>query len=121
MARSARGPIPVRPASRERRETVGVATDDVGTNVALRGTLTRAWMELGPFLGLLLITLLFTGLTYREGTFLSVDTWRGIAKHTVVVGTAALGMTMIMIAGGIDLSVGSVVSLVTVGIALMVS
>ena len=38
--------------------------------------------------------------------------------QTVIVGTAALGMTMIMIAGGIDLSVGSAVALVTVVIAM---
>ena len=38
--------------------------------------------------------------------------------QTVIVGTAALGMTIIMIAGGIDLSVGSVVALVTVVIAM---
>jgi ribose/xylose/arabinose/galactoside ABC-type transport system permease subunit len=88
---------------------------------ALRGTLTWVWTVLGPFLGLLLITLLFTALTFEEGTFLAVYNWRAIAVQTVIVGTAALGMTMIMIAGGIDLSVGSVVALVTVGIALMVS
>ena len=40
--------------------------------------------------------------------------------QTVIVGTAALGMTLIMIAGGIDLSVGSTVALVTVCIAVLV-
>jgi uncharacterized protein YggE/ribose/xylose/arabinose/galactoside ABC-type transport system permease subunit len=84
----------------------------------LRGTLSWAWTVLGPFLGLLLIALLFAGLTYREGTFVSVYNWRAIAVQTVIVGTAALGMTMIMIAGGIDLSVGSVVALVTVAIGV---
>jgi ribose/xylose/arabinose/galactoside ABC-type transport system permease subunit len=38
----------------------------------------------------------------------------------VIVGTAALGMTMVMIAGGIDLSVGSAVALVTVVVAILV-
>jgi ribose/xylose/arabinose/galactoside ABC-type transport system permease subunit len=38
-----------------------------------------------------------------------------------VAGTAALGMTMIIISGGIDLSVGSNVALCTVVIALMLS
>lgn len=45
------------------------------------------------------------------------DNWRLIAAQSVIVGTAALGMTLIMIAGGIDLSVGSCVALVTVAIA----
>jgi len=40
--------------------------------------------------------------------------WRTIAVQTVIVGAAALGMTLIMISGGIDLSVGSVVALTTI-------
>lgn len=85
----------------------------------LRGTLSWVWTVLGPFLGLFLITLLFAYLTRSSGTFLTAYTWRTIAVQTVIVGTAALGMTMIMIAGGIDLSVGSVIALVTVAIALL--
>ena len=46
---------------------------------------------------------------------MTVYNWRTIAVQTVIVATAALGMTLIMIAGGIDLSVGSVVALVCVG------
>ena len=45
--------------------------------------------------------------------------WRTIAVQTVIVGTAALGMTIIIISGGIDLSVGSIVALVTVVTALL--
>ncbi len=80
----------------------------------LRGTLGWLWMAVGPFLGLLLISALFAWLTRDLGTFLTVLNWRTIAVQTVIVGTAALGMTVIMIAGGIDLSVGSTVALVTV-------
>jgi ribose/xylose/arabinose/galactoside ABC-type transport system permease subunit len=97
--------------------------DDVGVDrkgVALRGTLTWVWTVLGPFLGLVLITLFFAWLTRDTGTFMSVESWRTIAVQTVVVGIAALGMTAIMITGGIDLSVGSTVALVTVAIALPV-
>jgi ribose/xylose/arabinose/galactoside ABC-type transport system permease subunit len=85
--------------------------------IAWRGTLGWVWTALGPFLGLLLITGLFAWLTRDTGTFLTVLNWRTIAVQTVIVGTAALGMTLIMIAGGIDLSVGSVVALVTVAAA----
>lgn len=91
-----------------------------GERLALRGTLGWAWTVFGPFLGLVLITLLFAFLTRDSGTFLSVYNWRTIAVQTVIVGVAALGMTVIMIAGGIDLSVGSAVALVTVGMALTV-
>jgi ribose/xylose/arabinose/galactoside ABC-type transport system permease subunit len=41
-----------------------------------------------------------------------------IARQTAIVCAAALGMTVVVISGGIDLSVGSVVALTTVVIAL---
>jgi ribose/xylose/arabinose/galactoside ABC-type transport system permease subunit len=86
--------------------------------VLFRSILNWVWTVFGPFLGLALITVLFAGLTRHSGQFLSVDNWRTIAMHTVIVGTTALGMTVIIIAGGIDLSVGSTVALVTVSMAL---
>ena len=64
--------------------------------------------------------MLFAFLTRDSGSFLSVDNWQTIAVQTVIVGTAALGMTIIIISGGIDLSVGSIVALVTVVTALLV-
>ncbi len=97
--------------------------DDVGGEqgtAALRGTLGWVWTVFGPFLGLVLVTLLFVFLTRDSGLFLTVYNWRTIAVQTVIVGTAALGMTIIIISGGIDLSVGSIVALVTVVTALLV-
>jgi ribose/xylose/arabinose/galactoside ABC-type transport system permease subunit len=97
--------------------------EDVGAEkvtTALRGTLGWAWTVFGPFLGLLLVTVLFAVVTREAGSFLTVYNWRTIAVQTVIVGTAALGMTIIIIAGGIDLSVGSEVALVTVAAALLV-
>ncbi len=78
--------------------------------IEMRGTLSWVWTLLGPFLGLVLIVVLFGTITRDSGTFLTADNWRTIAVQTVIVATAALGMTIIMIAGGIDLSVGSTVS-----------
>src|SRR5262249_12782847 len=107
----------------ERGRAVAVGTEEVGAKsgkAALRGTLTYVWTVLGPFLGLLAITALFAWWTRESGRFMALDNWRTIAVQTVVVGTAALGMTIIMIAGGIDLSVGSVVALVTVVAGLAV-
>jgi ribose/xylose/arabinose/galactoside ABC-type transport system permease subunit len=102
---------------------VDVSSVDVSRRaraVAVRRTLSWVWTVFGPFLGLVLITLLFAVLTRESGLFLSVYNWRTIAVQTVIVATAALGMTIIMIAGGIDLSVGSTVALVTVCMALFV-
>ena len=42
-----------------------------------------------------------------------------MARQTAIVCIAALGMTMVIVAGGIDLSVGSVIALSTVVIALL--
>jgi ribose/xylose/arabinose/galactoside ABC-type transport system permease subunit len=89
-------------------------------SLALRGTIGWIWTVFGPFLGLVLVTLLFAFLTRDTGSFVTAYNWRTIAVQTVIVGTAALGMTMIIISGGIDLSVGSIVALVTVVVALLV-
>jgi ribose/xylose/arabinose/galactoside ABC-type transport system permease subunit len=86
--------------------------------VSFRKILGWGWTVFGPFVGLVLITGLFAWLTRHSGQFLSAENWQTIAVQTVIVGTAALGMTLIMIAGGIDLSVGSTVALVTVCMAL---
>lgn len=72
---------------------------------------------LGPYLGLAVVVLVFSILTWDSGRldfFLSLENLRLILLHMTVTTTVALGMTMIMISGGIDLSVGYVVSLVTV-------
>jgi ribose/xylose/arabinose/galactoside ABC-type transport system permease subunit len=102
---------------------VHAGLEEVGVEkgaTALRGTLGWVWTVFGPFLGLLLVTLLFAFLTRESGSFLTTYNWRTIAVQTVIVGTAALGMTIIIIAGGIDLSVGSIVALTTVVIAMLV-
>lgn len=50
----------------------------------------------------------------HDNRFLTVNTFRATANQTVSVGIAAMGMTMIIIGGGIDLSVGSVIALSSV-------
>lgn len=74
----------------------------------------------GPYLGLLLVITFFTVLIWLKkgqpevASFLSLSTLRVITAHASVMAAVALGMTIIMISGGIDLSVGYVVSLATV-------
>ena len=72
---------------------------------------------MGPVFGLLGVFLLFAFIGPKS--FLSSANIETIARQTAIVGTAALGMTLIIIAGGIDLSVGSIVALVTVVIAAL--
>jgi ribose/xylose/arabinose/galactoside ABC-type transport system permease subunit len=73
--------------------------------------------KLGPFIGLVLVFALFSAL--RPNTFPTLDNISLMIRLTAVVGTGALGMTLIIISGGIDLSVGAVVGLSTVVIALL--
>jgi ribose transport system permease protein len=74
----------------------------------------------GPYLGLVLVVGLFSFLIgWTQGDeglrrFLSPGNLKLIATHAAIPAAVALGMTMIMISGGIDLSVGYVVSLVTI-------
>lgn len=84
-------------------------------------TVTARWLDrltfLGPYIGLLVVIVIFSVLTWQRGrldTFLSFYNFRLIAVHAAVTAAVAVGMTLIMISGGIDLSVGFVVSLVTV-------
>jgi ribose/xylose/arabinose/galactoside ABC-type transport system permease subunit len=78
-----------------------------------KGLLAIPW--LGPMAALMLVYLLFALLVPE--TFARSTNLVTMARQTVVVGIAAVGMTMVIIAGGIDLSVGSSVALATVVIA----
>lgn len=72
-----------------------------------------AWV--GPLLAVVLVYALFALLSPE--TFVGWINLTTMLRQTVVVCIAALGMTLIMVQGGIDLSVGSVVALTTVVIA----
>jgi ribose/xylose/arabinose/galactoside ABC-type transport system permease subunit len=79
----------------------------------MKKLLRQSWA--GPLVALLVVYLLFVIL--RPETFARPINLVTMARQTVVVGIAAAGMTMIIISGGIDLSVGSSVALATVVIA----
>jgi ribose transport system permease protein len=70
----------------------------------------------GPFLGLVVVCVVF-GIAVGPRFFSSANLDL-IARQTAIVGTAAIGMTIVIVSGGIDLSVGSMIALVTVAIAL---
>lgn len=60
--------------------------------------------------------------SYQSPNFLSTNNIYNILRQISVVGIASVGMTMIIITGGIDLSVGSVIGLTSVVLAkLLVS
>jgi ribose/xylose/arabinose/galactoside ABC-type transport system permease subunit len=73
----------------------------------------------GPFIGLVAIVVLFASL--RWNTFATWDNFAIVLQQTAVIGIAALGMTLVIIASGIDLSVGSIIAVVTVVIAQLIT
>jgi ribose/xylose/arabinose/galactoside ABC-type transport system permease subunit len=75
--------------------------------------------KLGPLLGLVLVFVLFA--TLRPRSFATPPNVELMLRQTAVVGVAALGMTLIIISGGIDLSVGANIALCTVSIALLLN
>jgi len=84
--------------------------------------LIRKWITvLGPFLGLALVILTFSILTGSPEKYLSPFNIRVVLSQTVIVAIGAIGMTVIIISGGIDLSVGSAIALSSVVTALAVN
>ena len=73
---------------------------------------------LGPFIALLVVYGIFGAL---NDAMFSEAVIRNILTQSVIVGIAAIGMTLIIISGGIDLSVGSIIALCGVAAATFVS
>ena len=74
---------------------------------------------LAPYLGLAFTFLLFMAL--GPASFHGGYNLKTILTQSVIIGIGALGMTMVIISGGIDLSVGSLIALSTVLMARILS
>ena len=86
--------------------------------------LRRLPAALGPLIGLVFVFLLFTVLTALHpgsAPFATAGNMELMLRQTAVIGIAALGMTLIIISGGIDLSVGSNLALSTMALALVLN
>ncbi len=59
----------------------------------------------------------FFAILVEDGKFYTPRNLENIARQSAVYATAALGMTIVIIAGGIDLSVGSMIALAVVVVA----
>jgi ribose transport system permease protein len=77
----------------------------------------QSWLKryplLGPLFGLSFVLVLFEIMVsaHHGMNFLSADTIGLILLQTTCVATGTLGMTLVIVSGGIDLSAGSVVAL----------
>jgi ribose/xylose/arabinose/galactoside ABC-type transport system permease subunit len=76
------------------------------------------WLNrFAPLIGVAGVYLLFV--LIGPESFAGATNIETIARQSTIVGMAALGMTLVIILGGIDLSVGSVIALSTVVIAAL--
>lgn len=80
----------------------------------LKALLSKPWF--GPLVALAVVYATFGILA--PDTFLGVVNLLTMTRQTVVVAVAAVGMTFVIVHGGIDLSAGSLVALTTVVMAL---
>src|SRR5262245_13256138 len=79
-----------------------------------RPSFARVLNIIGPFLGLLLVLGLFSLSSEVRPHLFTGANFKIILTQTVVVAIGALGMTMIIVSGGIDLSAGSAVAFTSV-------
>ena len=79
----------------------------------------RRWIvRIGPALGLIAIVVVFSLITDAPGRYLSAFNLRIVLSQTVITAIGAIGMTIIIVSGGIDLSVGATIALTGVITAL---
>lgn len=80
----------------------------------MRPTFRQFLTIIGPFLGLAFVVAVFCVKPEVRAVFLTGGNFKIIITQTVIVALGALGMTLIIVSGGIDLSVGSIVALTSV-------
>jgi ribose transport system permease protein len=83
-------------------------------------TARRILGKAGPFIGLVFVIALFAIPQETRVHFLSYHNFKIILTQTVIVAVGALGMTLIIVSGSIDLSPGSTVALTGVIGALLI-
>jgi ribose transport system permease protein/erythritol transport system permease protein len=97
--------------------TSAAPNSDTPTGAARLSIWEAPWVNtLGRFMALVVVFLFFAMLV-EDGKFYTPRNLENIARQSAVYATAALGMTLVIIAGGIDLSVGSVIALTVVVLA----
>src|SRR6478735_458530 len=95
--------------------TVTAAEQGAVAGVRRRQLLAR----LGPLLWLIALIAIFALMTDSPSQYLSVRNFRIVVAQTVIVALGAIGMTMIIVSAGIDLSVGSSIALTGVVTAVL--
>jgi ribose transport system permease protein len=87
-----------------------MAVTTTGTATASTSVRALAFVRgaTGPLIGLILLCVF---LSFSTDTFLSMRNFLNVMDQITVLGVMAIGMTLVILIGGIDLSVGSVLAL----------
>lgn len=84
------------------------ATDPAPLNIVRRSPLRRFASSSPAYMGLVLIALIVLFSALKPSSFPTAATGRNISLDVAVLLVMAVGMTFVMVAGGFDLSIGSV-------------
>jgi ribose transport system permease protein len=90
-------------------------------NTAKKGQVQTLINWLGPFIGLILVLVIFASMPEIQDRFLRIANLKSVATQSVIVALGALGMTLIIISGGIDLSAASNIALASVTTAYAIN
>src|SRR5690242_21612652 len=81
------------------------------TVAAVTASSVRRSVPLQKVLPFVSLVVLFVGLAIASPHFLTSTNLSSVVRQTAVINIMALGMTIIIIAGGIDLSVGAILAM----------
>jgi len=105
------------PRQASAEEVAAAALPDVSAAAAVKRGNAASLAHAGPVSFLreaalvLILALLFGYLEWQTGRFLTVDQLLGIATDTALLGFCAVGATLVILAGGIDISLGALMAL----------
>ena len=105
--------------SSNRQVRRATASGRLGGTSQAHSSIAARISRLGIILAFIVIVVIFSVL--RPEIFLSVENLTNIVKQTATTSVVAFGMTIVMLAGGIDLSVGSIVPMCGVVAALFLA
>jgi ribose transport system permease protein len=91
--------------------TLRATPDGMEAGASRRERLTAGVQQMGGVGMLLAVVLVFSGISHGKYGFASKGNFETIVSGSAFTGLLALGMTFVIISGGIDLSVGSVFAL----------
>ena len=87
------------------------------TDEQKRLSVGHIWQTFGPLLSLIILSVLIWS---QEPVFMTSGNWLNVARQASLTAILGVGMTFVILTGGIDLSAGSMVALSSVIGALMI-